>query len=110
MATATAMELQEAADAKMSSRQDTLAIIESLTLALLKEVARDADPSLSLVMYPLDPIVQNMMTTTTPAQTCRAERNVVRDERGHTHLGTVKTNKSLFAKKGLGAERFAKSE
>lgn len=61
MATATAMELQEAADAKMSSRQDTLAIIESLTLALLKEVARDADPSLSLVMYPLDPIVQNMM-------------------------------------------------
>ena len=50
MATAMATAGEElVADAKMSSREDTLAIIESLTLALLKEVASGADPSLSLV-------------------------------------------------------------
>ncbi len=34
----------------------------------------------------------------------------MRDRHGHTHLGTGKTTKLLFAKKGIGAERIAKSK
>lgn len=34
----------------------------------------------------------------------------MRDEKGHTHLGKGKITKSLFGKKGMGAERYAKSE
>lgn len=40
---------EEVADAKVSSRPETLGIIESLTLALLKDVAGGDDPTLQLV-------------------------------------------------------------
>ena len=35
---------------------------------------------------------------------------MIRDTKGHTHLGKGKTIKTLFGKKGIGSERYAKSQ
>lgn len=43
-------------------------------------------------------------------QASRSEKNVVRDARGHLHLGSTKTVKRLFVKNGTGVERYSKSE
>lgn len=41
-------------------------------------------------------------------QASRSEKNVVRDARGHLHLGSTKTVKRLFVKNGTGVERYSK--
>lgn len=49
---------EEVSDAKVSSRAETLHIIEALTLALLKDVANGDDPILRLVSTHITPTPQ----------------------------------------------------
>lgn len=102
---------EELADALVTSRAETLARIEAITLEFLTAVASGEDPTLQLVRQ-LDSTVISSNTQVTPctAQICRSEKNVIRDGSGHTHLGKVKTVKALFERKALGADRYAKSK
>ena len=109
---------EEVADARVTSRDQTIAVIEAITVEFLQHVASGQDPTLHLVHTlhtcgcPMEFPTPFLLTSNPPmcTQISRSEKNVVRDSRGHTHLGKAKTTKSLFGKRAVGAERFAKSE
>ena len=130
---------EEVADARLLSRTEVLAAIESLTYQFLQAISKGEDPELLLVrllaaplsfipppppsIYLQTELTDNILLPQSTnacfdsnhrvpsyAQTCRSEKNVVRDASGHLHLGKTKTVKRLFTKNGTGAERYAKSE
>ena len=102
---------EEVADAKLTTRRETLLVIESLTQEFLRAIANGDDPELHLVnIYMYYTSVCVLTCVYMYMQATRSERNVLRDSQGHLHLGRSKSVKKLFSKNAIGTERYAKSE